>query len=436
MFLTLQSSGKTAHLNVNERVCMRYISSTKIITIVVMVFIAIPFLAISGSAETQSFTPSFDCLQATSKIEETICTDQKLAGLDVELNSIYKKLFSSLPEPEKVKLKNEQLAWLKNRDKSCDSLKNVLVCVTDAYLQRIEALKKEDDRIRNENITSYQNKYDFRELTFGDIVGNDNILKDLYSFREEEVVTINKKDISLSLYTVKYDELVFNDLIPKSIIIVKSESKETRLPIEAYQPLTEIEYSIPVTKSPVILIKNPRGGNGWNSNPYYVISLEREYFLKNIGQVSTYRDLNHDGFEELISFDDIWEIGLGLLSHADSPGAIIVLSVENGKVSPDIKHYTNYYLAEIKRLNGQIIRYPKSLPPEVNGQLLSNILQKFLIYRLLNDEVTGWKEFNEDIRHYDKVYFFLNSSGNRIEKVSIDEITNKMKKSLEKNSQT
>jgi hypothetical protein len=290
----------------------------------------------------------------------------------------------------------------------------------------------ETQSLKPERDTSYQNKYDFNKMTFGDIVGNDNILKDLYSFREEEVVTMDKKDISLSLYTVKNEELVFNELIPKSIIIIKSNSKEIRLPIEAYQPLAEIDYAIPETKSPVILVKNPRGGNGWNSNPYYVISLESRYFLKNIGQVSAYRDLDNDGVDALIAFEDIWEIGLGLLSHADSPGAIIVFSIEGGKLFPDIRRYTNYYQGEIKRLNDEIKQYPRSLPPEMNGQLLSSILQKFLIYRLLNDEVTGWKEFNEDIRHYDKTHFFLNSSGSRIEKVLIDEITNKMKKSLEK----
>ena len=408
-------------------------SSHQIITIILFALMVIPF-ASSSSADAQSFKPSFDCLKATTIVEKTICGDQKLSGLDAELDSIYKKLLTDLPDLEKKNLKQEQLAWLKNRDKTCAALTNLSVCISDRYLQRIEALKKQDTHNRIERLTAYQKKYDFRKLTFGDIVGNDNILIDLYSVRDEEVVTISKKDITLLLYTVKYDELIYNDLIPKSIVIVKGDGKETRLPIEAYQPLTEIDNEIPATKSPVLLIKNPRGGNGWNSNPYYVISLENQFYLKNVGVASGYRDLNHDGIDELISFDGIWEIGLGLLSHSDSPGAIIVLGVENGRISPDINHFASFYTAEINRLNDEISKYPKTLPPTWNSQLLSVILQKFLIYHLLGEDKKGWEEFYKDIRHYDKDNYYLNGgvTGVGVKKIPIDEIVAKMKVSLEK----
>lgn len=61
-----------------------------------------------------------------------------------------------------------------------------------------------------------------------------------------------------------------------------------------------------------VMLYNPSGGNAWNANPIYVISLEDKYFLKNLGQVSRVYDIDKDGIDELIIYEDIWEGGLGL----------------------------------------------------------------------------------------------------------------------------
>jgi hypothetical protein len=104
--------------------------------------------------------------------------------------------------------------------------------------------------------------------------------------------------------------------------------------------------------------------------------------------------------------------------------------LKNGKVVPDIRRHTNYYHEDIRRLNREINKYSKSSPPDMNGRLLAYILHKFLIYRLLGDKQNGWKDFRKDIRHYDNHFFFLNRAGPPVEKIAIDDIIAKMKKSL------
>ncbi len=76
--------------------------------------------------------PSFDCAKATTKVEKTICSDDKLAELDLELSKIYSEK-KSIPN-----VKSSQKKWIKNRNKigtNVDELKKI-------YQNRIEEFKE------------------------------------------------------------------------------------------------------------------------------------------------------------------------------------------------------------------------------------------------------------------------------------------------------
>lgn len=89
----------------------------------------------STSSEPQSVSgPSFDCAKAGSVIEQLICKDQALAQLDVQLARAYKA--AAKQAPDKVQLKSEQLAWLKDRRNKCVTAE----CVLAAYKDRLAAL--------------------------------------------------------------------------------------------------------------------------------------------------------------------------------------------------------------------------------------------------------------------------------------------------------
>ncbi len=291
---------------------------------------------------------------------------------------------------------------------------------------------KQNVRTGNKDVNlESQKKYNLLKLAFDDVLTNTNIFSDLYSLHSKKCFSIYDKKIELELYNVKKEEWIYYDNIPKSIIIVKSDNNEIKLPIKKYRPLDEILYIVPKTDMPILCISNPSGGNGWNVNPFYVISLEDKYFLKNIGEVSDAYDVDVDAIDELIKVDNTWELGLGYLCHADAPGVIIILRVEKDKIISDVSNNINYYRGEIIRINIAINKFPKEIPREGNQRLFSLILQKFLIYRLLKNIDEGWREFNKDIRHYDDKFFYLYDGQRKqgLDKIPIDEIKNKMNES-------
>ena len=79
--------------------------------------------------------PSFNCDKATTVVEKLICADEDLAQLDVELNQVYREVLEQVEEPQK--LKEEQLQWLKSRNR-CEDRQ----CVQLQYVQRLDQLRR------------------------------------------------------------------------------------------------------------------------------------------------------------------------------------------------------------------------------------------------------------------------------------------------------
>jgi uncharacterized protein YecT (DUF1311 family) len=59
-------------------------------------------------------------LQAQSEADERNAISRAFQLADAQLNDVYKKLMPLLEEKEKIKMKNDQREWLKNRDKVAD----------------------------------------------------------------------------------------------------------------------------------------------------------------------------------------------------------------------------------------------------------------------------------------------------------------------------
>ncbi len=69
------------------------------------------FLAISGT----SHAASFDCREAKTDIEKTICMDSKLSDYDEKVSKLYFKLYGSMPPTIQKDFKNDQRRWLNLR---------------------------------------------------------------------------------------------------------------------------------------------------------------------------------------------------------------------------------------------------------------------------------------------------------------------------------
>lgn len=83
-----------------------------------------------------SFAPSFDCLKANNGAERLICSDRDLSKLDVALNQEYIK--SRDASSNKLKLRAEQLEWIKTKRNSCSDK----ACMVETYRERISQLSE------------------------------------------------------------------------------------------------------------------------------------------------------------------------------------------------------------------------------------------------------------------------------------------------------
>lgn len=83
---------------------------------------------------------SYDCSHADGSVEETICHNAELAGLDLELAALYKTATQTFPPEDLKMLKAYQRGWIKGRNDCWKA--NVLVdCVRSEYESRITELQ-------------------------------------------------------------------------------------------------------------------------------------------------------------------------------------------------------------------------------------------------------------------------------------------------------
>lgn len=91
--------------------------------VVLLVFVAEPLQA-----------ASFDCAQASKKIEKTVCSSSELSSLDKELGDAYQSALAQSSNANQ--LKAGQRTWLREVRNQCQTT----ACLVDVYKQRIAAL--------------------------------------------------------------------------------------------------------------------------------------------------------------------------------------------------------------------------------------------------------------------------------------------------------
>ena len=85
--------------------------------------------------EAYTQQPSFDCAKAIKWSEKALCSNERLATLDVEMSDAYTELRTLLDSSEMELLITEQRAWLQIRD-YCESNEDNLSCLVDLMTQR------------------------------------------------------------------------------------------------------------------------------------------------------------------------------------------------------------------------------------------------------------------------------------------------------------
>lgn len=94
---------------------------------------------------TTLFGASFDCTKAKTNVEKMICADEELSALDENLSKAFKEALTNTEDKEK--LKKEQFAWMKERDKCQDKS-----CIKNIYNIKIQILI---ENLHDTNATTY-----------------------------------------------------------------------------------------------------------------------------------------------------------------------------------------------------------------------------------------------------------------------------------------
>ncbi|OKL45792.1 MliC family protein [Pseudovibrio exalbescens] len=108
---------------------------------------AIPFCVLAVTGTSAATTPTFDCAKASGSVEEMICADENLAGLDRKLDEVWQQVSKKEEAraengdtPRVEQWKAVQRGWIKGRNE-CWKAPDVNACVTEAYEKRISELE-------------------------------------------------------------------------------------------------------------------------------------------------------------------------------------------------------------------------------------------------------------------------------------------------------
>jgi uncharacterized protein len=91
-----------------------FLSSSAIVAKLALICLAF----FPSSLVAQSEKPSFDCNKAASLPEKTICADNTLSRLDLQLHRTWKMLLDnfSLDSAQTTQIRSDQKAWLAHRN--------------------------------------------------------------------------------------------------------------------------------------------------------------------------------------------------------------------------------------------------------------------------------------------------------------------------------
>lgn len=119
-------------------------------------FLSALAVILGGTFPALAVEPSFDCGQAGSPVEYTICGDPELRRLDAALGKLFKDRRAALSEPQKAAFVQEQRDWARARPQKCAIPASIdrpmteperwlwAPCLADVYRVRLAALGEPD----------------------------------------------------------------------------------------------------------------------------------------------------------------------------------------------------------------------------------------------------------------------------------------------------
>ena len=113
-------------------------SFARVLPFVMVAFVACPIADASAA-------PSFNCKKAKALVEKQICGNPEFEPLDRDIASLYTRSLAVLTKPDGDALREEQRAWVKERDECEDFIHGDPVIMADVLqcLRKTMSARKE-----------------------------------------------------------------------------------------------------------------------------------------------------------------------------------------------------------------------------------------------------------------------------------------------------
>ncbi|MEZ5286384.1 MAG: MliC family protein [Vicinamibacterales bacterium] len=118
-------------------------------------FVLVMAAGVVMAAQGTGTGPSFDCARASGQVEQLVCKDAELAGLDRRLAATYAAALANWPANIAAEQRATQRGWIRGRDE-CWKASDVRACVVDSYQTRIVELQIKSGQIEAPSAVGFQ----------------------------------------------------------------------------------------------------------------------------------------------------------------------------------------------------------------------------------------------------------------------------------------
>ena len=105
-------------------------------------------LAIIATASPASAAPSINCKKAAGLVEKQICGSREFEPLDRDISELYTRSLTVLGKIDADALREEQRAWVKERDECADMIRGNPPVVTDVLQCMRTTMKARKTRLQ------------------------------------------------------------------------------------------------------------------------------------------------------------------------------------------------------------------------------------------------------------------------------------------------
>jgi len=217
-----------------------------------------------------------------------------------------------------------------------------------------------------------------------------------YVLTASEVVWVREHRIEMNLYALRDEGLVWQQgstLAERVATVTTDSGGFVQWPMEGLSD--EIDWYIPKTPELLLALRDANGGNCLNCSFLHIVSLADPTRPKVVGRVTDISDENRDGWDDLMTNDDLFEVFY--FCHADSVSIRLFCQVEGDGLVPSVEPYRAYYEALLADVESWIQGFMALKTEDIQDgrdDYLWLILQEFLICRVVSSDM-AWETFHK-----------------------------------------